>query len=148
MPLLIISGLAAYIISSWMLLALRVAGLTRFSPRVYWACSLFGGTGGAAMFAGRILRALTLTLLVPFFYALAFELLGNAELPLGAALGIAHGMLIGLTLPLVSKRAGCSKAPATGIFGWRLGRANVLLIPFVYALYGAALGYVYVIASP
>ena len=147
-PLLIFSGLAAYIISSWLLLFLRVIGATRFSPRIYWACALFGSTRGGAMFAGRAMRALTLTLLVPFFYALAFELLGNAELPLGAALGFAHGVLIGLTLPFLTSRAGCRKAPRTGVFAWHLGRANVLLIPLTYASYGAVLGYVYVIASP
>lgn len=148
LPLLILSGLTAYIISSWLLLFMRVIGLTRFSPRIYWACGLFGGTGGGAMFAGRAARALALSIVFPFLYALGFELLGNAELPLGAALGAGHGVLIGLTLPLLSRREGCRRAPKPGLFGWQLGRANVVLIPLVYAAYGAILGYVYVIASP
>jgi hypothetical protein len=88
LPLLITSGLTAYIVSSWTLVLLRVLGATRFSPRLYWACGMFGNMRGTAMFGGRVVRALTLSVVIPFFYALIFEIIGNAELPVGAILGL------------------------------------------------------------
>lgn len=147
-PLLITSGLTAYIVSSWTLVVLRVLGATRLSPRTYWACGLFRSMRGSAMFGGRVMRALTLSIAVPFVYALIFEIIGNAELPVGAMLGLLHGALVGITLPIVSRRAGCVKAPAPGLFGWRLGPATPLLILLVYSLYGATLGYGYVVIAP
>lgn len=146
-PLLITSGLTAYIISSWLLVLLRVIGLTAYSPRVYWACGLFGSQRGAAMFAGRITRAIGLSLAIPLVYAVVFEVVGNAELPLGAILGALHALVVGITLPIIASRQGCSKAPAPGLFGWRLGAATPLAILLVYTVYGAALGYVYVVVS-
>ena len=146
--LLIASGLTAYIVTSWLLLLFRVVGMTDLSPRVYWACSLFGGTRGGAMFAGRVARAVAMMVLIPLPYVAAFEIIDKAELPVGAALGLLHGLFIGVTLPLVSRRRGCAKAPPPGLFGWRLGAATPLLILIIYTLYGAILGYVYVAASP
>jgi hypothetical protein len=148
LPLLLASGLTAYILSSWFLVLLRVIGITQFSPRMYWACGLFGSTQGAAMFAGRVLRAITMMLLIPLPYAAVFEIIGNAEFKHGAVLGLLHGMVIGFTLPLLGRRRGCERTPRPGLFGWRLGRATPLFILFVYTLYGAVLGYVYVVPSP
>jgi hypothetical protein len=148
LPLLLTSGLTAYIISSWMLVFFRLLGVTRYSPRLYWACGLFGSVRGGAMFAGRIARAIALGIAAPLVYAITFEVIGNAELPLGSALGIIHGILVGIILPLVARRDNCAKAPAPGLFGWRLGAATPLVLLFVYATYGAALGYVYVVVAP
>lgn len=148
LPLLLTSGLTAYIISSWMLVFFRLLGITRYSPRVYWACSLFGSVRGGAMFAGRVARAIALGIAVPFIYAITFELIGNAELPFGAVLGVIHAAAVGLTLPLIAHRAGCAKAPTPGLFGWRLGAATPFVVLFVYAVYGATLGYVYVVVAP
>ena len=148
LPLLLTSGLTAYIVSSWMLVFFRLLGVTRYSPRLYWACGLFGSVRGAAMFGGRIARAIALGLAAPLAYAVAFELIGNAELPLGAALGLIHAVAVGIALPLVARREKCAKAPAPGLFGWRLGAATPLVMFFVYTLYGAALGYVYVVVAP
>lgn len=148
LPLLITSGLTAYIVSSWTLVLLRVVGITRFSPRTYWACGLFGNLRGAAMFGGRVMRAVVLSIVIPLFYALFFEIIGNAELPAGAVIGLFHGALVGLMLPVISARSGCAKAPAPGLFGWRLGTATPFVILLVYALYGATLGYGYVVIAP
>jgi hypothetical protein len=148
LPLLITSGLAAYIISSWLLVLVRLLGITSYSPRLYWACSLFGSVRGAALFAGRITRAVGLSILVPLVYALVFEITGNAELPIGAIVGVVHALLVGVALPIVAMRSGCAKAPAPGLFGWRLGAATPLVVLLVYAVYGATLGYVYVVVAP
>ena len=148
LPLLIISGLTAYIISSWLLIFLRVIGATRFAPRYYWACGAFGGVTGAALFGGRLLRALAMTVLLPLIYTAVFEWRGNADLKFGAMLGVGQAVLLGLTLPIISARAGCRSAPAPGLFGWKLGPVTPLLLLIVYALYGATLGYVYVVVSP
>jgi hypothetical protein len=147
-PLLAASGLTAYIVSSWLLVLLRLVRATTFAPRVYWACGIFGSTHGAALFAGRVLRAIAFTLLIPLLYVIVFEIIGNAELAFGALLGSAHGVFVGITLPIIAARHGCAQAPSPGFFGWRLGGATPLLIIFVYALYGATLGYVYVIPAP
>jgi hypothetical protein len=73
---------------------------------------------------------------------------GNAELPMGAIVGSIHAILVGLALPVVARREGCTQAPTPGLLGWRLGPATPLIILLVYALYGATLGYVYVVISP
>ena len=145
---MITSGLTAYIVSSWSLVVLRVLGATRFSPRLYWACGMFGSMRGSAMFGGRVVRAVTLSVIIPFIYALIFEIIGNAELPVGAMLGLVHGALVGITLPIISRRGGCAKAPAPGLFGWRLGGATPIIVLLAYALYGATLGYGYVVIAP
>lgn len=100
------------------------------------------------MFGGRVVRALTLSIAVPFVYAVVFEIIGNAELPVGAMLGFLHGVAVGVTLPIISKRGACAKAPSPGLFGWRLGRATPILLLLVYSLYGATLGYGYVVIAP
>jgi hypothetical protein len=147
-PLVITSGLTAYILSSWMLVLLRLIGLTRYAPRTYWACTLFGSLRGAAMFGGRIARAVALSLVVPPLYAVAFEIAGNADLPLGALIGVTHGVAVGILLPAVAGRTACARAPSPGLFGWRLGAATPLLLLFIYGLYGASLGWVYVVVLP
>ena len=145
-PLLFWSGLFAYIGFSWLLILLRVLGLTRYVPRSYWAARLFGNTRGFAMFGGRVLRAFALIVLIPLPYVLVFEIAGNADLRFGVLLGVTHAVFVGLTLPLIAGRAKGTLEP--GLFGWRLGAATPLLILITYAFYGAILGYVYVIPSP
>jgi hypothetical protein len=148
MPLLITSGLAAYILSSWLLVLVRLLGLTSYAPRTYWACTLFGSLRGVAMFGGRIVRAAALTVLIPITYAVLFEILGNADLPLGGVMGVAHGVAVGILLPILSRRPNCANAPNPGLFGWRLGAATPLLLLFIYGVYGATLGWVYVVVLP
>ncbi len=100
------------------------------------------------MFGGRVARAVGMSVIVPALYAAVFEFLGDADLKQGALLGLGHGVLVGVALPLIARRQRCANAPATGLFGWRLGAATPLLIPLVYAFYGAALGYAYVVIAP
>jgi hypothetical protein len=147
-PLLITSGLTAYILSSWLLVLLRLLGLTRYAPRTYWACTLFGSLRGAAMFGGRLTRALALTLFIPLGYAIIFEVIGNADLPLGAIIGLVHGAAVGTLLPIIARRPRCTNAPLPGLFGWRLGAATPLLLLLIYTLYGATLGWAYVVILP
>lgn len=148
LPLLITSGLTAYIVSAWLLVLMRLLGFTRYAPRTYWACGLFGSMRGAAMFAGRIARAVALTVVVPLGYAIIFEVVGNADLPLGAMLGLLQALLVGAVLPIIAARPRCRNAPTPGLFGWRLGAATPLLLLFIYTLYGATLGWVYVVVLP
>jgi hypothetical protein len=148
MPLLITSGLTAYILSSWLLVLVRLLGVTRYAPRAYWACSLFGSVRSAAMFGGRVARALALALFIPTAYAIVFEIIGNADVPVGAVLGVAHGIAVGVLLPVIARRPRCTSAPHPGLFGWRLGAATPLLLLFVYGVYGATLGWVYVVVLP
>ncbi len=147
-PLLLMGGMTAYIMSSWVLVFVRAIGATDYAPRLYWACSLFGNTRGAALIAGRMARAFALTLLVPFWYAIVFGLVGSADLKTGTLLGLAHGAVVGFTLPLATRRSGCAKTPAPGMFAWRLGFATPILLLLVYAVYGATLGYANVVVAP
>jgi hypothetical protein len=148
MPLLITSGLTGYILSSWLLVLVRLLGITRYAPRTYWACTLFGSQRGMAMFGGRVVRALALASFIPLGYAVVFETVGNADVPLGAVLGVAHGIVVGIALPVIARRPRCTDAPHPGLFGWRRGAATPLLLLFVYGVYGAALGWVYVVVLP
>jgi hypothetical protein len=145
--LLFWSGLVAYIGFSWLLISLRLIGLTSYTPRSYWAARVVGNTRGFAMFVGRVLRAFVSTVLVPLPYVAAFELVGNADLRFGALLGLLHGILVGFTLPVIAG-ASSRSSPSPGLFGWRLGYATPFIMLFSYAFYGTILGYVYVIPSP
>lgn len=140
--LLVWSGLVAFVASTWLLMALRRAGVTRYLPRAYWSCSLFGSTrDGALVFAG-FLRSVAMIAVFPFIYALAFLYADRAEALVGMVFGLIHGLLAGLLLPLAARR--CSGALPPGLFGWNLGRATPVALLFVHAVYGTLLGYIYV----
>jgi hypothetical protein len=145
-PLLGWSGLTAMVLSSWTLMALRQLGATRYLPRAYWSCALFGRTGDVALVLAGLVRIVALTAIFPIAYAAAFVWLGGAEALTGLAGGLIHGLLAGLLLPLAARR--CRGANAPGIMGWNLGRLTPLVLLFVHAFYGTVLAYVYVTPLP
>ena len=136
------SGLVGLVLSSWLLMLLRKVGATRYLPRAYWSCALFSSTRDASLVSAGVLRMVLLIVAFPVAYAVVFTTLGRAEAVVGAIAGAVHGMLAGLTLPLAARR--CSGAVAPGFMGWNLGRLTPLVMVLVHAVYGAALGYVYV----
>jgi hypothetical protein len=137
------SGLVGLVLSSWLLMLLRRVGATRYLPRAYWSCALFGSAGDASLAFAGLLRMLALIAAFPIAYAFAFNTLGRAEALVGAIAGAVHGLLAGLALQLAARR--CSGAIAPGFMGWNLGRLTPIVMILVHAVYGAALGYVYVI---
>ena len=141
-PLLVWSGLIALLVSTWLLMLLRKLEVTKYLPRAYWSCGLFGATGnGALVFAGLLRMTLMITGF-PVIYALIFTRLHDASALNGALIGLAHGFVAGAVLPLAARRCGGAMAP--GLLGWRLGKATPVVLLAVHALYGAVLGYVYV----
>ena len=140
--LLVWSGLVAFVASTWLLMALRRAGVTRYLPRAYWSCALFGSTRDTALVFAGLLRSLAMIAVVPFLYALAFSYADRAEALVGLFFGLGHGLLAGLLLPLAARR--CRGAVPPGILGWNLGRATPFALLLVHAVYGALLGYIYV----
>ncbi|MGQ0812859.1 MAG: hypothetical protein ACT4O1_00130 [Gemmatimonadota bacterium] len=140
--LLLWSGLLAVVVNSWCLMILRKLGTTRYLPRAYWSCVLFGSAGDAALVFAGLLRMVAMIVVFPFFYVLVFAYTGRAEALVGLALGALHGLLAGFLLPLAARR--CAGAHPPGLFGWQLGRATPLVLLFVHAVYGSLLGYIYV----
>jgi hypothetical protein len=113
-PLLLWSALAATLICVWMLgVLMPEAGARALAPR-----------------AGRAPRAQALllgVLVYPLFYALAFQLLREANLLVGAGLGVGHALLLAvIALP--------NQVPAPAA----VQRALAVIA------YGALLGFVYV----
>lgn len=145
-PLLLWSGLVAYVLSSWVLMVLRKLNATRYLPRAYWSCAIMGGVSDAALVFAGFIRMLAMVAIFPIVYAVAFAYLGRAEALIGLIIGAIHGTLAGILLPLAARR--CAGASPPGLLGWRLGHATPLVMVFVHAVYGAALGFVYVVASP
>ncbi|MGQ0562452.1 MAG: hypothetical protein ACT443_11320 [Gemmatimonadota bacterium] len=141
-PLLLWSGLTAVVISTWVLTLLRRAGATRYLPRAYWSCGLFGSTRAASLLLAGALRMTALIVIFPLAYSLLFAYLDRAEAIVGLSAGVSHGLLAGLLLPLAGRR--CAGAQPPGLLGWKLGRATPLVLLFVHAVYGTLLGYIYV----
>ena len=140
--LLVWSGLVAFVASTWLLMALRRLGVTRYLPRAYWSCALFGSTRDSALLLGGLLRSIAMIAVIPFLYAFAFTYADRAEALVGLCFGLVHGLLAGLLLPLAARRCGGALPP--GLLGWNLGRATPLVLLFVHAVYGTLLGYIYV----
>ena len=145
-PLLLFSGLVAYVASTWLLMALRRFNATRYLPRAYWSCALFARAGDFALVIAALIRLVAFVALFPLLYTLIFRRLGSAQVLAGAAIGAVHGLLVGLLLPLAARRCQGSRAP--GLFGWYLGRATPLVLLLVHATYGAIIGYIYVLPTP
>jgi hypothetical protein len=139
--LLFWSGLTAVVVSTWLLMLFRKAGATRYLPRAYWSCVLFGSGSDASLIFAGLFRMIVMIALFPLIYAIVFQEAGKAEALTGLMAGLVHGAFAGLVLPLAAKRCG-AKSP--GIMGWNLGRATPLILLIVHGVYGAVLGYIYV----
>ncbi len=144
-PLLLWSGLAAYVLSTWLLMLLRKLGATRYLPRAYWSCVLTAGVGDVALVFAGLIRFLAMIAVFPIIYALLFQRMAGALVLPGLIVGAGHGLLAALILPLAARR--CPGALPPGFMGWKLGRLTPLVMLFVHAIYGALLGYVYVLAA-
>lgn len=121
---------------------LRQLGATRYLPRAYWSCALFGSVRDSALLVSGLLRMIAMIALVPVIYAIVFAYLGRAEALSGAIVGALHGLLAGIILPFAARR--CSGANPPGPLGWNLGRATPIVLLLVHAVYGTVLGYIYV----
>lgn len=144
-PVLLWSGLAAYVLSTWVLMVLRKLGATRYLPRAYWSCALTGGASNAALVFAGLVRLLMMVGVFPIAYALLFAYMGKAEVLPGMIIGAIHGVVAGILLPLAARR--CDGAVPPGLLGWRLGKPTPLVLLFVHAVYGAMIGYVYLVTS-
>ena len=136
------SGLTAVTISTWLLMLLRSMGATLYLPRAYWSCALFASTGNASLIFAGMLRMVIMIAVIPFIYAAVFVYTGRAEAIVGLMIGLTHGLIAGLMLPLAARR--CAGAKAPGVLGWNLGRATPFILLFVHAVYGSVIGYIYV----
>lgn len=138
--------MTGYVASTWLLMVLRKLGATRYLPRAYWSCAVTGGVGDIALLFAGLLRAVAMVAVLPFVYALIFRYLGRAEVLPGTMIGLVHGAVAGLLLPLAAKR--CKGAKAPGLLGWRLGRPTPFVLLVVHAVYGALIGWIYVLPLP
>ena len=141
-PLLLWSGLTAVVVSSLVLMILRKVGATRYLPRAYWSCALFGSSSSAALLFAGLLRMLAMIAAFPLIYAYVFAYTGRAEAVIGLIAGAIHGLAAGVALPIAARR--CAGAKPPGLLGWNLGRATPAVLVLVHAVYGTLLGYIYV----
>lgn len=121
---------------------LRQFGATRYLPRAYWSCALFGSVRDGALVVSGLLRMIAMIALFPVIYAIIFAYVGHAEALTGAIAGGIHGLLAGVILAFAARR--CSGAKPPGPLGWNLGRATPFVLLLVHAVYGTLLGYIYV----
>lgn len=76
--------------------------------------------------------------------------MGSADAFTGALTGVAHGVLAGSVLAPLGRRSRCiasGRLPAPGFFGRRLGVATPIGIVAAHVIYGAMLGYIFVVPA-
>lgn len=146
-PLLLWAGFTATIAVTWLSFVARRYGWTRLSPVRVLGCLFTDNADGiGSRILGTLLHFAVGGVVLAFIYGIIFELIGRADIPLGIALGLAHGVLAGLLLPVLTAHGHCTGAVRDpGIFGWKLGLITPLGLLFAHALYGGVLGYVYVV---
>ena len=128
---------------SWLAGVAYWHGLTRLRPSVVLAGLLLRRPSGLGRQLGSALHLLAGTFLFPAMYGLAFEALARADVAIGATLGLLHGTVVGALLPLAWRLAG--GAERAGVFGRHLGSLTPFGIVTTHVLYGALLGYIYVV---
>jgi hypothetical protein len=99
-----------------------------------------GGVAGHA--SGVVALVVIGAAVVPALYMVAFALLERADAWVGLVLGVVHGLAAGPLLALLPRGDG---GTGPGLYGWRAGPITPPLLLFLHALYGAALGYLYVL---
>jgi hypothetical protein len=145
--LLLWAGFAGTFVVTWLAFVGRSYGWTRLSPARILGCvfsadpEAFGtrvlGIGVHLMAGGVVL---------PLLYGALFEWMGRADVLLGACLGLAHAVIAGILLPVVVAYGHCAgPGRDPGLFGWRLSAVTPVAFVLAHALYGALLGYVYVV---
>ena len=132
---------------SWLASLAYWRGITRLRVQATLGALLLRGGGGRSRpwlrgLVGALGHFLLGTLAFPTIYALIFQVVGRADVPVGAMIGGGHALLAGLALPL-AWRAGHQEGGA-GLFGWRLGAATPPALVAAHVLYGLLLGYIYV----
>ncbi|MBI4544650.1 MAG: hypothetical protein HY703_05625 [Gemmatimonadetes bacterium] len=143
------AGTAATLAVAWLAALLPGSGISAIR---FLGC--LPGAGPAGLLNG-LLGWLTLlatgTLALPILYALGFEALGRAHLDNGLLLGAVHSLAAGFALPILGNRNRCIRAgklPPPGPFAYRYGRLAPLRFILAHLLYGAIIGYVYVVPLP
>lgn len=107
------------------------------------AGAIFRRPAGFGRLLGSLLHFAAGTFLFPTAYAVGFEMMARADVGLGAAMGLLHGVLAAALLPIAWHRTG-DQGPA-GLLGRRLGPLTPIGIVMTHVLYGALLGYIYVV---
>ncbi len=118
-------------------------GLTQLRPSVVIAGLLLQRSTGLRRLLGSVIHLLAGTFLFPTIYGLTFEAFARADVALGATLGLLHGVVVGTLIPVAWRLAGGEGR--AGVFGRRLGSLTPFGIVTTHVLYGALLGYIYVV---
>jgi hypothetical protein len=132
-PLLLWCGLAAAIASQW--IAGLVASIFRRQENRSASPRLMSRQRGSVL-----VSILTGTLLFAPLYGIVFELAGRSNLSTGALLGLVHGILATAWSLWAARRGDPRLRPSVrSILAHRAGRTAIRI------LYGAVLGYLYVV---
>ncbi len=137
------AGFFATLVLSWLAGFAYWRGITRLRPAATLGALVAGRRRRLGALLGGLGHFALGTLGFPALYAVAFAIAGRADAPLGAEFGLAHGILAGLVLPAAWRAAGNSKS--AGLLGWRLGGATPFGLLAGHVLYGALIGYIYVV---
>jgi hypothetical protein len=147
LPLLVWAGFAATLIAEWLEWMARAAGWTRHSSARVMGCLVVSRRDARRTWLmGVVLNMLVGAVVIPLAYGVVFETTGRADAINGLIIGLLHGVVVGAALPLIARAGRCTGAlAAPGLFGWRFGRLTPFTLLFVRMVYGAVLGYVYVV---
>lgn len=144
-------GVAATLFATGLIAGALRAGWTSFDPIRTLGCIIATRPdSGMALAAGSVLHLILGSAVFPAVYAVIFELLGRADALTGAVIGGIHGSIAGLCLPAFVARTRCGRArraPDPGIFARKLGTLTPVGILSVHAIYGAVLGFIYVVPA-
>lgn len=99
--------------------------------------------GGLGWVAGAGALLVAGSALLPLAYYAVFLAVGRADAQIGALTGVGQGVLAGILLALLPRRD--TAVPSPGLFGRHAGASTPLFILLAHALYGAALGYIFVL---
>lgn len=107
------------------------------------AGAIFRRPAGFGRLLGSLLHLAAGTFLFPTVYAIVFEIMARADVGLGAAMGLLHGVLAAALVPLAWRWT--ADEGRAGVLGRRLGSLTPIGIVMTHVLYGALLGYIYVV---
>lgn len=138
----LVGGVAMEILAA----IIYLSGDNRMSMVKYWGCTLTGKNSGVSSYLAGWMIHLTLSVLIGFAYAWAFEMIwNNAGWEYGLMLGTLHWFIGGMALPLMDQISGCVKwgiVPPLKLLASG-DRASFVIFLMGHLIYGAVIGLLY-----
>lgn len=158
----LVAGFVGTLVMTVMMKLAAAAGMTHMPPMELISGAMVSGDDEQAKRVGYLIHWVMMgTVLFGLGYAAAFTVLGSAAWPVGLALGVAHGVVVGLVfMPLmpsmhprmsaagrgessVSIHGGELHLSSPGLFGAHWGAVTPVGLLMGHAVYGLVVALVY-----